>query len=166
MGDATAIWFAQQIGMEIHLIDYYEASGEGFPHFAQVLDRRGYVYGEHHAPHDIAVRELGTGLSRLETAATLGINFEIAPQLSVEDGINAARLLFNRCWFDSVKCKAGVEALTNYRWDFNPRLGELKNRPVHDWSSHGADAFRYLAVSQREHRTQRPIMRRGSPMAV
>lgn len=166
VGDATAIWFAQRVGMEIRLIDYYEASGEGLPHFADVLDRRRYTYGTHYAPHDIAVRELGTGKSRLETAASLGIDFETAPQLPLEDGIHAARMIFNRCWFDAAKCKEGVECLSNYRWDYNHRLDEFKTRPVHDWSSHGADAFRYMAVSLRERQASKPIRRRGSGMAI
>lgn len=166
VGDATAIWFAQRVGMEIRLIDYYEASGEGLPHYADMLDRRRYTYGTHYAPHDIAVRELGTGKSRLETAASLGIDFETVPQLPLEDGIHAARMIFNRCWFDASKCKDGVECLSNYRWDYNRRLDEFKTRPVHDWSSHGADAFRYMAVSLRERQASKPIKRRGSGMAV
>lgn len=149
VGDATTIWFVQTVGQEIRLIDYYEASGEGLPHYAAVLQARGYLYGRHVAPHDIQVRELATGRSRLEVAESLGIRFEIAPQVPVEDGIHAARMILPRCWFDETKCKAGLEALQNYRRDFNSRLNEFKATPVHDWSSHGADAFRYFAVSHR-----------------
>lgn len=147
IGDATSIWFAQLIGAEIRLIDYYEASGEGLPHYAQILNARGYTYGEHYAPHDIEVRELGSGRSRIETAQSLGIQFRVAPRLGLEDGINAARTIFGRCWFDAEKCKAGLECLQNYRRDYNDRLGEFKATPIHDWASHGADAFRYLALS-------------------
>jgi phage terminase large subunit len=153
IGDAMSIWFSQTLRSgEVRLIDYYEASGEGFPHYAAVLQNRGYVYGQHWAPHDIEVRELGSGRSRLEVAATLGIKFRIVPRLhgmagqEVEDGIHAVRMLFPRCWFDQVKCKAGLEALANYRRDYNQRLNEFKATPVHDWSSHAADAFRGLAV--------------------
>lgn len=161
VGDATAIWFAQQHRGEIRVIDYYEASGEGLPHYAQVLQARGYVYGKHFAPHDIAVRELGSGLSRMETAAKLGIRFERIPQQSLEDGIHAARLIFPRVWFDAEKCKAGVEALQHYRWDYNERMGEFRSRPVHDWSSHAADAFRYLATALKEPATKPKLAARA-----
>jgi hypothetical protein len=79
----------------------------------------------------------------------LGIRFEIAPQVPLEDGIHAARMLLPRCWFDEERCRAGLEALQHYRRDYNTRLNEFKAVPVHDWSSHGADAFRYLALTQK-----------------
>lgn len=154
VGDSTAIWFFQQVHNEIRLIDHYEASGEGLPHYARVLQERGYVYGRHIAPHDIAVRELGSGLSRYETAQNLGIRFDIAPQMSLEDGIHATRLALDRMWFDETKCRRGLECLQNYRWDFNKALGEYKTRPVHDWASHTADALRYLAVTVRAETTR------------
>jgi phage terminase large subunit len=150
--DQTAIWFSQTTRSgEVRLIDYHEASGEGFPYFATVLRDRGYSYGQHWAPHDIQVRELSSGRSRLEVAASHGIKFQITPRLhhgqgEVEEGIHAARMLFPRCWFDAVKCKAGIEALMHYRRDYNQRLNEFKPTPVHDWASHAADAFRGLAV--------------------
>lgn len=146
VGDSTAIWFVQQTGIEIRLIDYYEASGVGLDHYAGMLRQKGYSYGRHVGPHDIEVREFGSGKTRKETAAELGVWFQVAPKLSLEDGINAARLLFDRCYFDENKCKQGLEALMNYRWDFNTRIDEFKPVPVHDWASHGADAFRALAV--------------------
>lgn len=147
VGDATAIWFVQQAGAEVRLIDYYEASGEGIPHYAQVLKDKRYTYGRHIAPHDIAVRELGSGRSRIETASSHGIDFEIAPHVPADEGIHAARMIFRRCWFDAEKCAPGLDALTHYRRDFNQRLGEFMAKPVHDWASHGADAFRYMALS-------------------
>lgn len=150
VGDATAIWFVQLLGQEARLIDYYEASGEGLPHYAKVLQDRGYVYGRHIGPHDIAVRELGSGRSRIEVAASLGIKFEIAPNVPLEDGIHAARLWMARCWFDETKCKAGLEALQHYQWDYNERLGEFKTRPVHNWASHCADAYRIGALGLKD----------------
>ena len=149
VGDATAIWFSQsERAGSVRLVDYYEASGEGLPHYAQVLTAKGYTYGSHWAPHDIQVKELGSGRSRLETANSLGIRFKVAPNIPIEDGIHAARMLFPRCWFDEQRCSAGLEALQHYRRDYNSRLNEFKAVPVHDWASHGADAFRYLAVRQ------------------
>lgn len=153
IGDAMAIWFSQSTRSgEVRLIDYHEASGEGFPYYARMMHERGYTYGKHWAPHDIQVRELSSGRSRLEVAAAQGIKFEVTPRLhsntagEVEEGIHAARMLFARCWFDAEKCKAGLEALMHYRRDYNERLSEFKATPVHDWASHGADAFRGLAV--------------------
>lgn len=149
VGDATAIWFLQAVGSEVRLIDYHEASGEGLPYYKKILEGKGYIYGEHWAPHDIRVRELSTGRSREETARNIGLNFRTVPNQFLEDGIHSARMLLPRCYFDAEKCKVGLEALQNYRWDFNNRLQEYKATPVHDWASHGADAFRYLAIAWR-----------------
>lgn len=158
VGDSTAIWFTQSLRSgEVRVIDYYEASGEGLPHYAQVLTNKGYTYGSHWAPHDIAVRELGSGRSRLETAGTLGIRFNICPNIPIEDGIHAARMLFPRCYFDAAKCKAGLEALQHYRRDYNTRLNEFKPTPVHDWAEHGSSAFRYLAVRHETPEAKREI---------
>lgn len=148
VGDSTAIWFAQRVGREVRLIDYLEASGEGLPYYAKALQAKPYVYGRHIAPHDIEVRELGTGVSRRETALKLGIRFEIAPAQSLEDGIEATRALIPRCWFDEDTCARGVEALCQYRREWNDKTRDFKPSPLHDWTSHGADAFRYGAVSR------------------
>ena len=150
VGDATAIFFAQFVGSEIHLIDYYEASGEGLPHYRAVLTDKGYGYSRHVAPPDIMARELSSGASRFEIAQKLGINFDVCPNMSLEDGIHAGRTIFPRCYFDAERCKAGIEALENYKRDWNTRLQEFKATPVHDWASHGADAFRYLAIAIKE----------------
>ena len=168
IGDAMAIWFSQSTrGGEVRLIDYHEAQGEGFPYYVKTLASKGYVYGKHWAPHDIAVRELGTGKSRLDVAHDFGLNFEMTPRMvrsgvgeEVEEGIHAARMLLARCWFDAEKCRAGLDALTNYRREYNQRLEEFKATPVHDWASHGADAFRGLAV-----RHQTPVEQRKQRFA-
>lgn len=159
VGDSTAIWFSQSLRSgEVRLVDYYEASGEGLQHYVQVLQRKGYTYGQHWAPHDIQVKEFASGRSRLEAAQSLGLTFQTCPNVPLEDGIHAARMLFPRCWFDGAKCQAGLEALQHYRRDYNSRINEFKATPVHDWASHGSDAFRYLAVRQqapRERKAQR-----------
>ncbi len=145
--DSMTIWFFQFVGQEIHFIDYYENSGEGLAHYALKLqEKRGYIYGKHYAPHDIAVRELGTGKSRLEVAKSMGIRFEVGKNLSIEDGVNAARSVFSRCWFDSKKCDRGISALKNYKKDWDEKNKVFRNNPKHDWASHGADAFRTFAV--------------------
>lgn len=168
IGDAMSVWFSQSTRAgEVRLIDYHEAAGEGFPYYANLLASKGYVYGTHWAPHDIAVRELGSGKSRLEVAAGFGLRFDVTPRIhgaagvEVEEGIAAVRLLLPRCWFDAVKCKRGIEALMHYRRDYNRSLNEFKATPVHDWASHGADAFRGLAV---RHQTPREKRQRGAMM--
>ena len=149
IGDSTAIFFAQYVGQEIRIIDYYESSGVGLDHYAKVLSEKGYHYVEHILPHDVQVKELGTGKSRIETLDALGISdITIAPKLAVDDGIQAARSMIARCWFDEEGCARGIEALRQYRREFDERLKTWRGRPLHDWTSHGADAFRYLAVGK------------------
>jgi phage terminase large subunit len=150
VGDSTAIWFTQTVGRAVHVIDFYEARNEGLPHYCKILSERRYLYGEHYAPHDIEVRELGSGKSRREVAWDLGLNFRIVPKLPVEDGIHAAQMLIPRLWFDREKTKVGLEALRQYHRAYNERTRSFRASPVHDWTSHAADAFRYLAVGIRE----------------
>lgn len=146
--DSTAIWFAQVVGREIRLIDYYEASGTDLGHYVRELGQRPYLYAGHIVPHDAQAKELGTGKSRLEVLESLGLkNITIAPMHRVEDGINAVRTIIPRCWFDAKKCSRGIDALKLYRSEFDDKLQALKPRPVHDWTSHAADAFRYLAMT-------------------
>ena len=146
--DSTAIWFAQVIGREIRIIDYYEASGADLGHYVRELVGKPYIYAGHIVPHDAQAKELGTGKSRLEVLESLGLkNLTIAPMHRVEDGINAVRTIIPRCWFDARKCARGVDALKLYRAEYDDKLQALKPRPVHDWTSHAADAFRYLAMT-------------------
>lgn len=150
MADSTSIVFWQQTrGGEIRVIDYYEASGFGLDHYIKALRDKPYTYGKHFAPHDIQVRELGTGKSRLEVAQSLGIRFDLAPKLSVEDGIGAARMMLPKCWFDAGKTTQLVEALRLYQEKRDPKRG-ISLGPLHDWTSHAADCFRYMAICQTE----------------
>lgn len=145
--DYTSIFFAQEVGRgEIHVIDYYENRGEGLPHYARILDDKGYLYGNHYGPHDLEVRELGTGKSRREMAYELGIAFRTVARIPLEDGIHAARMLIPRCYFDRDACREGLEALRHYHRAWRDRTRDFANSPVHDWSSHSADAFRTMAV--------------------
>jgi hypothetical protein len=153
IGDATSIWFAQFAGREIRLIDYYEASGVGLDHYVAQLragHRAKYEYADHYLPHDAQAKELGTGKTREEVLRQLGLKISIAPRLSVDDGITASRILLPKAWIDREKCQVGLNALRNYRAEWDEKRRVLKPRPLHDWSSHGADALRYLAVSYRE----------------
>ncbi len=147
INDSTAIWFAQVFrGGAVNIIDYYESSGVGLDHYADILKQKDYHYGDHLAPHDIEVRELGSGKSRLETAYSLGIRFRVIPKMKVADGINAARLLIPKCCFDRDRCKDGLEMLRQYRQDWDDKRKVFRDHPRHDYTSHCADAFRYLAV--------------------
>ena len=169
VGDSTAIWFVQTVGREVRVIDHYEMTGEGLPHYAKVLASKPYVYGRHIAPHDIAVRELGTGQSRIEMARALGLKFETAPKLPVDDGINAVRLTLPKCWFDAKRCAAGLEALRMYRKDRDEKLNVFRDKPRHDWTSHSADAFRTGCAARPSAPVVRPARANGgfgvSPMA-
>jgi hypothetical protein len=97
-------------------------------------------------PHDVNVRELQTGKSRYQFLTEAGLEIEVAPKASVEDGIQAARRILPNCWFNKDKTRSGLECLQNYRRVFNEKTSSFQNRPLHDWSSHAADAFRYLAL--------------------
>lgn len=147
MADAMSIWFLQKVGKELRLIDYLEAEGEGMPYYVQELKNKGYIYGKHFMPHDADIREIGTGISRKATAESLGLRpIEIIPKLPIEEGIASARLILPRCYFEEEKCKRGLDALRQYHKEYDEKRKCFKNRPEHDWSSHGADSFRYLAT--------------------
>jgi phage terminase large subunit len=147
MSDSTSIWFAQFVGQERRIIDFYESSGVGLDHYVKVIKEKEYVYDTHILPHDARVRELGTGKSRIEILQSLGLNgIEIAPSLSIDDGIQATRLFLRTTWFDAERCKRGVEALRQYRRDWDEKGKTWRMRPLHDWTSHSADAMRYLVT--------------------
>lgn len=148
ISDATCIWCMQRVGREWHAIDYYEERNRTAADAAAWLRSRGYAFGEHYLPHDAEAREKGSGLSYQETLEGLGIRTRIAPRLGVEEGISAARTVFGQVWFDEKRCEVGLRALTHYRREWKDRQGQFA-APVHDWSSHGADAFRYFAVASR-----------------
>jgi len=147
ISDRTVIWFAQVVGREIHLIDYYEMDGMALEHYVQQIEKRPYLYAGHILPHDVEARELGTGKSRKEVLEGLGLAVTVCKRLEVEDGINAARMILPRCWFDRTKTERGVDGLKMYRSEYDAKLQTPKPKPVHDWASHIADSFRYLSIS-------------------
>lgn len=149
MHDATAIWFWQEVGDEYRFLDYYEGQGMGLREYIQILQSRGYVYGDHYGPWDLAVRELGTGKSRQEVALSLGLRFRIAPKLPVQEGIDTIRRMFTKFYFHRKNTLRGVEALKQYRKEFDHKRGEYSAKPVHDWTSHAADALRTFAIGRR-----------------
>jgi hypothetical protein len=146
ISDSTCIWVAQVVGKEIQLIDATENHGVGLDYYVTWLRERGYDQGQHILPHDVRVRELGTGKSRQEVLTEAGLDVTIAPSLSVADGIQAVRRLLPRCWFDAEGTKEGLSALRNYRRVFDEKRNVFFDTPLHDWASHYADAFRYMAI--------------------
>jgi phage terminase large subunit len=155
--DATAIIFTQTVGREIHVIDYLEANHEPLAYYAKELQRRPYVYREHHLPHDASKTELGSGKSLLEQLRPLGLlHLTSVRQVEVEEGIQAARSLFPRVWFDEVKARRLIDCLANYRQEWIQARQTFGTKPLHDQYSHGADAFRYLAVGTRDALTMQP----------
>lgn len=148
VSDSTAIWFTQTVGKQVHVIDFYQDNSIGIEDYVKVLQAKPYNYGKNWFPHDMTHSEFGTGKTRLELAESLlgSQHVDFVPKMGKEDGIGAVRVLLPKCVFDAEKCKDGLNALRNYRrqWDNNKQ--EFKNTAVHDWASHPSDAFRYLAV--------------------
>lgn len=169
VGDKTVIWFRQKIGGKYHYIDYYENNGKGLDHYIKVLDAlgeydgkktsigegetivgRGLRYGRHVWPHDGKVKEFGTGQSRQETARKKGLRVDIQSRQAIEDRINATRERLHISYIDKERCARGIDCLYNYEKEYDEKLMVFKNKPKHNWASHGADGFGYSALDDRE----------------
>ncbi|WP_194857138.1 terminase [Morganella morganii] len=158
VGDSTSIWFVREVGEEFHIIDHYSNSGEGLRHYMKVLKDKGYEYASHNGPHDIDNREFGSDAKSRRELAREGyeidgriysIRFEVVPKLSVDEGIEAVREILPLCVFDESKCGEGITHLEAYRKEWDGKRGCWKDKPLHDYTSHDADGFRYFAVSRR-----------------
>lgn len=152
LDDSTAIWFLQEKPFRINAIDYFECNGKGFDFIVnQVLNQKGYGYGRHILPHDVAQREISTGKTRLSilTDKLKLKNVTVAPRLKREDGIQAVRTILPRTWFESELCGYGIEALKSYERVFDSKENVFKTVPKHNWASHGADAMRTFATGYR-----------------
>ncbi|MFW2082255.1 terminase [Acinetobacter guillouiae] len=158
VGDSTAIWFCRLVGEQFHFIDYYENSGEGLRHYMTVLKQKGYNYDSrgHYGPHDMANKEFGSDAkSRVELAKegyeidgqVYSIKFNVLPRTAVDDGIEQVREILPKCAFDEIKCEEGISHLESYRKEWDDKKGCWKDKPLHDHTSHGADAFRYFAIA-------------------
>jgi phage terminase large subunit len=147
IGDATAIWLFQRIGLEWHFIDCYENVGYALDHYVDWVKGHHYGVTEHYLPHDAEARELQTGKSRLEYLRGRGLNCLIVPKHNIDDGIAAVRDILPQCYFDIERCESGIEALRMYRSEYSEKNRVFANRPLHDHASHFADAFRYAAMS-------------------
>lgn len=145
--DSTTILFFQVIGQTVRIFDCYENSKQGLEHYAKVLQQKDYNYGKHIAPHDIMVKELGSGMTRIEKAKQLGIQFTVAPNISIYDGIESVRSCLSKVWIDERNCASFIKAMENYRQEYDLKKKVYKTQPLHDWSSHYCDSMRYLAVS-------------------
>jgi hypothetical protein len=148
-GDSTAIVFVQYVGREVHVIDYYEAHGEGLTHYAKLIQSKPYVYGSHYGPHDIEAGHLSIGKSLRQYASELGLRFLVVPRTDIEYGIECVRGLLPLCYIDDSKCKHLIKCLENYSKTYNDKMSCYSNTPKHDWSSHGSDSFRYLSTAYR-----------------
>lgn len=159
IGDSTALWFWRMVGNEPHILHYHENSGEPLGYYIKYIEDKitdkKWTLGKAYGPHDMNNREFASkGKTRKELAAegveygekTYRMKFDIVPRLGVDDGIQAVRDILPRCVFDHAECEDGINAAESYRKEWNDKLGCWRDRPLHDWSSHGSDALRYLAI--------------------
>jgi phage terminase large subunit len=147
--DDTSIWWFQVVGNRIYILDCYTASGVGVDHYAEVVHAHGFIDGNDYVPHDAKVLEWGSGRTRLEQMTALGLNPIVVPLAGKMDGINAARITLGRCLFHPRTEEVGMAALEQYRREWDDDKKAFKASEVHDWTSHLADAFRYLAMAWR-----------------
>ncbi len=146
--DAMAIVFTQTHGIEIRIIDYFGHSREGLPYFARMLDKKGYKYRNHYAPHDIEVFEMGSSMTRFDAAAKLGLHFVTLEAMDFLDSVEAVKNVLARCWFDEERTQKLIKSLKAFRREWDDKLGKWKDSPLKDWSSDPVDAFRLMCVSQ------------------
>ena len=147
--DATAIWFAQAVGLQIRIVDYHEESGiSDLAHYAKVLRSKPYSYGKQPLilPHDAEHERLGQSMSIRRQFQALGFDGKLLPQSDIDPGIRAGRQLLQKCYIDATKCAKGLDALRQYHRKYDDNRKAYSDTPTHDWSSHGADAWRYLAI--------------------
>ena len=149
ISDSCSLWFFQVTLGEVRFVDFYEHSGVGLEHYVKVMEQKGYWYGDDWLPHDAKVRELGTGRTRAETLINMGRRPRIVPNHKVEDGINAARLLLQHCYFDELNCEQGINALRSYQREWDDVKRVFRKTPLHNWASHASDSFRYAAMAYR-----------------
>lgn len=142
--DSTSIFLFQIDGQRINILEYFENSGESLPFYIRWLKSRPYTLGTHLTPHDSAQHDYGTGLTRTETARSLGIIFDQVKKLSIAEGIDICRNTFSRCYFDEQGCEKGIRLLDDYKKDWNDAQGVWSSKPCHNYASHCADSFRTL----------------------
>jgi phage terminase large subunit len=160
--DPCAIWVFQVEPGRVNVIDYYESSGHGLPHYVEWLEQHGYSGGVDWWPHDGRVQEFGSGRTRAETMMSLNRYPRIVPAHKLMDGISAARQTIPHAYFDAARCAKGLEALREYKAEWDDDLRTFKRTPLHNWASHSADAWRYLSMAWRE---PMPELQKPDPIA-
>lgn len=145
--DCTSIWFAQVVGFQVRIIDFYENSQEDLAHYAKLIRSKPYEYGKHYLPHDGRHERLGMNGSIKDQLSEMGLKCDTLPVATRKAGIALARELLKTCFFDEDKCKDGLKCLRNYKFEYDEKRKTFSNEPRHDWTSHAADAFRYLAAA-------------------
>jgi phage terminase large subunit len=146
IGDSTAIFVMQIAGQEFRVMDHVENHGQGLDWYVEWLKENNWHKAEQLLPHDVEVRELGTGKSRIEVLREAGLDCKVLPRLAVDDGIQAVRRLLPKCWFNMPRVKQGLDCLRNYRREYDEKRNVFYDKPLHDWASHSSDSFRYLAL--------------------
>jgi phage terminase large subunit len=163
IGDSTAIWVFQRVGLEWHFLDCYENVGKSLDHYIDWLGGHPYKIGLHVLPHDAEARELQTGKSRQQFFIDRGLSTMVVPRHEIGDRIHAVRMMLPYCYFDKNHCEDGMDALRLYRSEFSEKNQTYADRPRHDASSHFADSFGYAAMgapdSAREAAWKKPIIR-------
>ena len=153
--DDTAIWWFQVVHGEIRMLDYHSSNGQPVAFYAGIIQsrekERGYMYGTHYLPHDARAKTLASNKSIIEQLSDkIALKYlKIVPSLSLQDGIQATRLALTRAWFDH-KCEDGIECLRQYQREYDEDKKVFRDKPRHDWTSHGADAFRMLSIAWKE----------------
>jgi phage terminase large subunit len=153
--DDTAIWWFQVVHGEIRMLDYHSSNGQPVAFYAGIIQsrekERGYKYGTHYLPHDARAKTLASNKSIIEQLSDkIALkSMKIVPSLSLQDGIQATRLALTRAWFDH-KCEDGIECLRQYQREYDEDKKVFRDKPRHDWTSHGADAFRMLSIAWKE----------------
>jgi hypothetical protein len=162
--DDTSIWWFQAVGAQLYILDHYAASGVGVEHYRDEIERRererGWIHGNDYVPHDAKIKEWGSGRTRVETMTMLGLKPILVPLASIADGINAARRALPLCIFHPRTEEGGISALEQYRREWDDERKAFRSTAVHDWTSHPADSFRYLALAWRPDATRQPQPRK------
>lgn len=144
--NSTAIWFVQMVGKEPRLIDYEEGNSGDIAHYGKLMKDKPYAYGKVIIPHDGGIERLATGMSYREQFEGMGFEVDVLPRTeSIAAHITLARAFMAQCWFDEKKCERGIDCLRNYHREWDDVNKVFKPTPKHNWASHGADAFRYVA---------------------
>jgi hypothetical protein len=161
LNDACSLWLVQVVGREIRWVDYYENSGFGLEHYVREIkwrrEQHGFVFGDHHFPHDVNNDEISNGNSRFDTLVGLGIQPIVVPRVhNINDSINAVRRMLGRSLIDPVRCAHGLKCLRNYRKEWDEDRAMFRDKPFQDWASHGADSFRNFAQGHVEPQIIKP----------